>query len=149
MLNGLKYLCLSMILILGLSACQSVPLETSTPPAIPMTQAKGEWSLVDMTAPNEFDMSQLRYRISLRITRQEFSLAAPCSRLLGHYRSSATVLHFQNIEQRDIVCANVDEASSLHHLLQQTQYYRMSSEDSMQWLDQHKQVLAVWQRIYL
>lgn len=147
MLHYLKYLCVMMLLGLSLSACQSVP--PTTPPSLPMTQAKGEWSLVYMTAPNDFDVSQMRYRISLRITRQEFSLAAPCSRLLGQYRSNATMLKFKNIEQRDIVCANVHEASSLHDLLHHTRSYRMAPDDTMQWLDPHNQILAVWQRIYL
>lgn len=151
MFDCFKYCCGSVLLVLSLSACQSVPLNTptTTPPSIPMTQAKGQWSLVSMTAPNDFDVSQLRYRISLRSTRQEFSLAAPCARLLGHYRSNATVLRFEHIKQRPIVCTNAHEASQLHALLQHTHRYQMSSEDTMQWLNQQNQVLAVWQRIYL
>ncbi len=110
--------------------------------------AKGEWSLHSLAAPNAFDTSQLRYRISLRVTTQEFSVAAPCARLLGHYRATEQDLRFHRIETRDMTCLDHSEAALLRAALQQTHSYRVENEQ-MLWLDQNQHILAIWDRIYL
>lgn len=146
-------LCLNTLLTLfaigGLAACQL----NQTPPdntalITPPIQAKGEWSLVSISSPNTFDTDQMRYRISLRIQSQEFSVAAPCARLLGQYRATADQLTFRRIATRDLVCADDSDTPLLKQTLQQTHFYRLQDEH-MQWLDQQHRVVAVWQRIYL
>ena len=99
-------------------------------------------------ARNALDTSQLRYRISLRVTTQEFSVAAPCARLLGHYRATEQDLRFRRIETRDMTCLDHSEAALLRTALQHTRSYRVENEQ-MLWLDQNQQILAIWDRIYL
>lgn len=137
------------LLALMLSACQfkQTPTEQSLS-SLARIAAKGEWSLHSLTAPNRLDTSQLRYRISLRITSQEFSVAAPCARLLGHYRATEQDLRFRRIETRDISCTDHSDAQLMQALLQHTRSYRVQNEQ-MLWLDQNQQTLAVWDRIYL
>ena len=136
-------------LALMLSACQftQTPSGSEEPP-LARIAAKGEWSLHRLAAPNAFDTSQLRYRISLRVTTQEFSVAAPCARLLGHYRATEQDLRFRRIETRDMTCLDHSEASLLRTALQQTRSYRVENEQ-MLWLDQNQHILAIWDRIYL
>ena len=139
------------LLALILSACQFTQNPThgnDTEPPLARIAAKGEWSLHSLTAPNRLDTSQLRYRISLRITSQEFSVAAPCARLLGHYRATEQDLRFRRIETRDISCTDHSDAQLMQALLQHTRSYRVQDEQ-MLWLDQNQQTLAVWDRIYL
>lgn len=135
-----------------LSACQMTaspaPSLPNTPSQYGATQAKGEWSLQTLVASHQLDLSQLRYRISLRVMEQEFGLAAPCLRYLGRYRSDATHLRFARIEYRDVACLNSSEAPLLKQLLQQTRSYRLQ-DDVMIWFDQNQHELARWQRIYL
>ena len=135
-------------LVLILSACQFTQIPSSEEPPLARIAAKGEWSLHSLAAPNAFDTSQLRYRISLRVTTQEFSVAAPCARLLGHYRATEQDLRFRRIEIRDMTCLDADEATLLNQALQQTRYYRLQAEQ-MLWLDQNQHILAIWDRIYL
>ena len=116
--------------------------------ALARIAAKGEWSLHSLAAPNALDTSQLRYRISLRVTTQEFSVAAPCARLLGHYRATEQDLRFRRIETRDMTCLDHSEATLLRTALQYTRSYRVENEQ-MLWLDQNQQILAIWDRIYL
>ena len=137
------------LLALMLSACQFTQTpDSSEVPPLARIAAKGEWSLHSVTAPNRLDTSQLRYRISLRITSQEFSVAAPCARLLGHYRATEQDLRFRRIETRDISCTDHSDAQLMQTLLQHTRSYRVQNEQ-MLWLDQNQQTLAVWDRIYL
>ena len=137
------------LLALMLSACQFTQTpDSSEVPSLARIAAKGEWSLHSLTAPNRLDTSQLRYRISLRITSQEFSVAAPCARLLGHYRATEQDLRFRRIETRDMTCLDHSEASLLRAALQQTRSYRVENEQ-MLWLDQNQHILAIWDRIYL
>ena len=137
------------LLALMLSACQFTQTpDSSEVPSLARIAAKGEWSLHSLTAPDRLDTSQLRYRISLRITSQEFSVAAPCARLLGHYRATEQDLRFRRIETRDMTCLDHSEASLLRTALQQTRSYRVENEQ-MLWLDQNQQILAIWDRIYL
>ena len=137
------------LLALMLSACQFTQTpDSSEVPSLARIAAKGEWSLHSLTAPNRLDTSQLRYRISLRITSQEFSVAAPCARLLGHYRATEQDLRFRCIETRDISCTDHSDAQLMQTLLQHTRSYRVQDEQ-MLWLDQNQQTLAVWDRIYL
>ena len=137
------------LLALILSACQLTQTpDSSEVPSLARIAAKGEWSLHSLTAPNRSDTSQLRYRISLRITSQEFSVAAPCARLLGHYRATEQDLRFRRIETRDISCTDHSDAQLMQALLQHTRSYRVQDEQ-MLWLDQNQQTLAVWDRIYL
>ena len=137
------------LLALILSACQLTQTpDSSEVPSLARIAAKGEWSLHSLTAPNRLDTSQLRYRISLRITSQEFSVAAPCARLLGHYRATEQDLRFRRIETRDMTCLDHSEAALLRTTLQQTRSYRVENEQ-MLWLDQNQRILAVWDRIYL
>ena len=137
------------LLALILSACQLTQTpDSSEVPSLARIAAKGEWSLHSLTAPNRLDTSQLRYRISLRITSQEFSVAAPCARLLGHYRATEQDLRFRRIETRDMTCLDHSEASLLRAALQQTRSYRVENEQ-MLWLDQNQHILAIWDRIYL
>ena len=137
------------LLALMLSACQFTQTpDSSEVPPLARIAAKGEWSLHSVTAPNRLDTSQLRYRISLRITSQEFSVAAPCARLLGHYRATEQDLRFRRIETRDISCTDHSDAQLMQALLQHTRSYRVQDEQ-MLWLDQNQQTLAVWDRIYL
>ena len=137
------------LLTLILSACQftQTPNGSEEPP-LARIAAKGEWSLHSLAAPNAFDTSQLRYRISLRVTTQEFSVAAPCARLLGHYRATEQDLRFRRIETRDMTCLDHSEASLLRAALQHTRSYRVENEQ-MLWLDQNQHILAIWDRIYL
>ena len=135
-------------LALILSACQFTQTPSSEEPPLARIAAKGEWSLHRLVAPNAFDTSQLRYRISLRVTTQEFSVAAPCARLLGHYRATEQDLRFRRIETRDMTCLDHSEAALLRTALQQTRSYRIENEQ-MLWLDQNQHVLAIWDRIYL
>ena len=137
------------LLALFLSACQftKTPSSIEEPPWARIA-TKGEWSLHSLAVPNAFDTSQLRYRISLRVTTQEFSVAAPCARLLGHYRTTEQDLRFHRIETRDMICLDHSEASLLRSALQQTRSYRVENEQ-MLWLDQNQHVLAIWDRIYL
>ena len=137
------------LLALFLSACQftKTPSSIEEPPWARIA-TKGEWSLHSLAVPNAFDTSQLRYRISLRVTTQEFSVAAPCARLLGHYRATEQDLRFRRIETRDMTCLDHSEASLLHAALQQTRSYRVENEQ-MLWLDQNQHILAIWDRIYL
>ena len=135
-------------LVLILSACQFTQTPSSEEPPLARIAAKGEWSLHSLAAPNAFDTSQLRYRISLRVTTQEFSVAAPCARLLGHYRATEQDLRFRRIETRDISCTDHSDAQLMQALLQHTRSYRVQDEQ-MLWLDQNQQTLAVWDRIYL
>ena len=58
------------LLALMLSACQFTQTPSSEEPPLARIAVKGEWSLHSLTAPNAFDTSQLRYRISLRVTRK-------------------------------------------------------------------------------
>ena len=137
------------LMALMLSACQFTQTpDSSEVPSLARIAAKAEWSLHSLTAPNRFDTSQLRYRISLRITSQEFSVAAPCARLLGHYRATEQDLRFRRIETRDISCTDHSDAQLMQTLLQHTRSYRVQNEQ-MLWLDQNQQTLAVWDRIYL
>ena len=137
------------LLALMLSACQFTQTpDSSEVPPLARIAAKGEWSLHSVTAPNRLDTSQLRYRISLRITSQEFSVAAPCARLLGHYRATEQDLRFRRIETRDISCTDHSDAQLMQTLLEHTRSYRVQDEQ-MLWLDQNQQTLAVWDRIYL
>ena len=136
------------LLALMLSACQFTQTPSSEEPPLARIAVKGEWSLHSLTAPNAFDTSQLRYRISLRVTTQEFSVAAPCARLLGHYRATEQDLRFRRIETRDMTCLDHSEASLLRAALQQTRSYRVENEQ-MLWLDQNQHILAIWDRIYL
>ena len=137
------------LLALMLSACQFTQTpDSSEVPPLARIAAKGEWSLHSVTAPNRLDTSQLRYRISLRITSQEFSVAAPCARLLGHYRATEQDLRFRRIETRDISCTDHSDAQLMQTLLQHTRSYQVQDEQ-MLWLDQNQQTLAVWDRIYL
>ena len=138
------------LLALMLSACQftQTPDSSEVLPPLARITAKGEWSLHSVTAPNRLDTSQLRYRISLRINSQEFSVAAPCARLLGHYRATEQDLRFRRIETRDISCTDHSDAQLMQALLQHTRSYRVQDEQ-MLWLDQNQQTLAVWDRIYL
>ena len=141
----------AVLLTLALGACQTQQAPNdSAVPEIPLAQiaAKGEWSLHALSVPNRFDTSQLRYRISLRIQTQEFSVAAPCARLLGHYRATEQDLRFRRIEIRDMTCLDADEATLLNQALQQTRYYRLQAEQ-MLWLDQNHDLVAIWDRIYL
>ena len=137
------------LLALFLSACQftKTPSSIEEPPWARIA-TKGEWSLHSLAVPNAFDTSQLRYRISLRVTTQEFSVAAPCARLLGHYRATEQDLRFRRIETRDMTCLDHSEASLLRAALQQTRSYRVENEQ-MLWLDQNQHILAIWDRIYL
>ena len=135
-------------LVLILSACQFTQTPSSEEPPLARIAAKGEWSLHSLAAPNAFDTSQLRYRISLRVTTQEFSVAAPCARLLGHYRATEQDLRFRRIQTRDMTCLDHSEAALLRTALQQTRSYRVENEQ-MLWLDQNQRILAVWDRIYL
>ena len=135
-------------LALMLSACQFTQTPSKEKPPLARIAAKGEWSLHRLVAPNAFDTSQLRYRISLRVTTQEFSVAAPCARLLGHYRATEQDLRFRRIETRDMTCLDHSEASLLRAALQQTRSYRVENEQ-MLWLDQNQHILAIWDRIYL
>ena len=136
-------------LALILSACQftKTPSSIEEPPWARIA-TKGEWSLHSLAVPNAFDTSQLRYRISLRVTTQEFSVAAPCARLLGHYRATEQDLRFRRIETRDMTCLDNSEAALLRTTLQQTRSYRVENEQ-MLWLDQNQHILAIWDRIYL
>ena len=137
------------LLALLLSACQFTQTpDSSEVPSLARIAAKGEWSLHSLTAPNRLDTSQLRYRISLRITSQEFSVAAPCARLLGHYRATEQDLRFRRIETRDMTCLDHSAAALLRTALQHTRSYRVENEQ-MLWLDQNQQILAIWDRIYL
>ena len=137
------------LLALFLSACQFTQTpDSSEVPPLARIAAKGEWSLHSLSAPNRLDTSQLRYRISLRINSQEFSVAAPCARLLGHYRATEQDLRFRRIETRDISCTDHSDAQLMQALLQHTRSYRVQDEQ-MLWLDQNQQTLAVWDRIYL
>ena len=137
------------LLALMLSACQLTQTpDSSEVPPLARIAAKGEWSLHSLSAPKRLDTSQLRYRISLRITSQEFSVAAPCARLLGHYRATEQDLRFRRIETRDISCTDHSDAQLMQTLLQHTRSYRVQDEQ-MLWLDQNQQTLAVWDRIYL
>ena len=139
------------LLALVLSACQFTQIPThggDNEPPLARIGAKGEWSLHSLAAPNAFDTSQLRYRISLRVTTQEFSVAAPCARLLGHYRATEQDLRFRRIETRDMTCLDHSEAALLRTALQHTRSYRVENEQ-MLWLDQNQQILAIWDRIYL
>ncbi len=139
------------LLALILSACQFTQNPThgnDTEPPLARIAAKGEWSLHSLAAPNALDTSQLRYRISLRVTTQEFSVAAPCARLLGHYRATEQDLRFRRIETRDMTCLDHSEAALLRTALQHTRSYRVENEQ-MLWLDQNQQILAIWDRIYL
>ncbi|UOO88982.1 META domain-containing protein [Vitreoscilla massiliensis] len=141
----------AVLMTVALSACQTQQTPNdNVQPELPLAQiaAKGEWSLYALSAPNRFDTSQLRYRISLRIQTQEFSVAAPCARLLGHYRATAQDLRFRRIEIRDMTCLEADDASLLQHALQQTRFYRLQA-DQMLWLDQNHDLVAIWDRIYL
>ena len=137
------------LLALFLSACQftKTPSSIEEPPWARIA-TKGEWSLHSLAVPNAFDTSQLRYRISLRVTTQEFSVAAPCARLLGHYRATEQDLRFRRIETRDMTCLDHSEAALLRTTLQQTRSYRVENEQ-MLWLDQNQHILAIWDRIYL
>ena len=137
------------LLALFLSACQftKTPSSIEEPPWARIA-TKGEWSLHSLAVPNAFDTSQLRYRISLRVTTQEFSVAAPCARLLGHYRATEQDLRFRRIETRDMTCLDHSEAPLLRTTLQQTRSYRVENEQ-MLWLDQNQHILAIWDRIYL
>ena len=137
------------LLALLLSACQFTQTpDSSEVPSLARIAAKGEWSLHSLTAPNRLDTSQLRYRISLRITSQEFSVAAPCARLLGHYRATEQDLRFRRIETRDMTCLDHSAAALLRTALQHTRSYRVENEQ-MLWLDQNQHILAIWDRIYL
>ena len=137
------------LLALMLSACQFTQTpDSSEVPSLARIAAKGEWSLHSLTAPNRLDTSQLRYRISLRITSREFSVAAPCARLLGYYRATEQDLRFRRIETHDISCTDHNDAQLMQTLLQHTRSYRVENEQ-MLWLDQNQQTLAVWDRIYL
>ena len=139
------------LLALILSACQFLQTPTQggdNEPPLARIAAKGEWSLHSLAAPNALDTSQLRYRISLRVTTQEFSVAAPCARLLGHYRATEQDLRFRRIETRDMTCLDHSEAALLRTALQHTRSYRVENEQ-MLWLDQNQQILAIWDRIYL
>ena len=137
------------LLALMLSACQFKQNPTEQPlSSLARITAKGEWSLHSLTAPNRLDTSQLRYRISLRITSREFSVAAPCARLLGYYRATEQDLRFRRIETHDISCTDHNDAQLMQTLLQHTRSYRVENEQ-MLWLDQNQQTLAVWDRIYL
>ena len=144
----LKKLCSLCLCLLALSACQHTPSSDVVRPIIHTSAAKGEWSLQQLSEQHVLQLDSMRYRISLRISRQEFSLAAPCARLLGQYRSNTDILHFSQIEKRDIVCAQNQDAKLLQQLLQNTAYYRIE-EDLMHWYDAQHQHLATWQRIYL
>ena len=137
------------LLALLLSACQFTQTpDSSEVPSLARIAAKGEWSLHSLAAPNALDTSQLRYRISLRVTTQEFSVAAPCARLLGHYRATEQDLRFRRIETRDMTCLDHSAAALLRTALQHTRSYRVENEQ-MLWLDQNQQILAIWDRIYL
>ena len=137
------------LLALMLSACQFTQTpDSSEVPSLARIAAKGEWSLHSLAAPNALDTSQLRYRISLRVTTQEFSVAAPCARLLGHYRATEQDLRFRRIETRDMTCLDHSAAALLRTALQHTRSYRVENEQ-MLWLDQNQQILAIWDRIYL
>lgn len=136
-----------------LSACQinhpPAKPDEHTMPSVSTTEAKGEWWLAQIIpTQTHLDLQPLHYRISLRITSKEFSVAAPCSRLLGVYQTNATLLRFRKIESRDIVCRNTHETPTLKQLLERTRSYRVDN-DQMHWQDANGHTIAVWQRIYL